>query len=247
MKPIIIIPTRMNASRFPGKPLQLINDEPIIIKILNQAKVVNLAPVVVATPDQEIIELVRQHGGEAILTNDSCKTGTDRIAEAVNKLDPERQKYDVVINLQGDLAIFDNEVLITTYNALKENPDYDIATPCTVIAHHRLFHNPHTVKAVISFFNPQQGRALYFTRSTCPHGDGELYQHLGVYAYKREALDKFVKAPKSPLEIRENLEQLRALEIGLKIVVTKIKTLPVELNTPEDLELILQCLSAAKI
>lgn len=241
MKPIIIIPARMDASRFYGKPLKLINNLPIVIKIMKQAEEANIAEVVVATPDEEIATVVKKYKGNVIITSKQCETGTDRIAEAINILDEKSNKYNVIVNLQGDLAIFNNNVIINTLSALNKYQEYDISTPCTLITNKELVHNQNTVKAVVSFFedNSNYGRGLYFTRSTCPYGEGDLYQHLGVYAYKRNALDKFVSSNKSALEKRENLEQLRALELGLKIVVAKTDSIPLEVNTPEDLEYIL--------
>lgn len=241
MKPIIIIPARMDASRFYGKPLKLINNLPMVIKIMKQAEESNIAEVVVATPDEEIAEVVKKYKGNVALTSKQCETGTDRIAEAINILDKNATKYNVIINLQGDLAVFSNSVIVNTLSALNKYPEYDISTPCTLITNKELINNPNTVKAVVSFFenNSNYGRGLYFTRSTCPYGEGELYQHLGIYAYKRNALDKFVSSAKSPLEKRENLEQLRALELGLKIIVAKIDSVPLEVNTKEDLDYIL--------
>lgn len=238
--PIIIIPARMGASRFYGKPLQLINNVPMVIKIMKQAEAANIAKVVVATPDEEIANVVTKNKGTAVITSKNCTTGTDRIAEAINILDPN-QEHNIVINLQGDLAIFDNEVLVSTWQALEKHSNFDIATPCTLITNETHINNPNTVKAVVSFFNNSNcGKGLYFTRSTCPYGKGDLYQHLGIYAYKRKALENFVKAAPSILEQRENLEQLRALELGLNIVVVKVNSVPLEVNTPEDLDIILK-------
>lgn len=269
--PIIIIPARMSASRFYGKPLEGVGGTPMVVKIMQKAQKLNQWRVVVATPDVIIKETVEAAGGEAVLTSPTCPSGTDRVFEAVNKLDPTKH-HDIVVNLQGDLAVFDSKLLTVTTNTLiKHYKSYDIATPCALITKEAERTNPHTVKAVISFTahnqlvapealkgQPEQSpldpsaalnsaagarlaKALYFTRSTTPYGDGELYQHFGIYAYKREALEAFVHAPKSALEMRENLEQLRALENNLSIVAALVNSTQIlEVNTPEDLERINQ-------
>ncbi|MGV3278995.1 3-deoxy-manno-octulosonate cytidylyltransferase [Rickettsiales bacterium LUAb2] len=236
--PIIIIPARMGATRFPGKPLKLINDLPMVIKILKQAESTKLAKVLVAAGDQEIYDCVKEYGGEAILTDPNLPSGTDRVAAAIDLFDPSHN-YNIIVNLQGDLAVFENEVIESSLLGLKNNPEYDISTVCTLIKEKRLINDPNTVKAVIAFTEANKyGTGLYFTRSTCPSGEGNLYQHLGVYAYKREALQKFVTLPVSELETRERLEQLRGLEAGLKFIVNVVNSAPLEVNTPEDLEYI---------
>lgn len=242
MKPIIAIPSRLAATRFPNKPMALVGGVPMVLKIFKQAQEADIAPVIVAAGDKEIYTLIKDNGGEAVLTDPDLPSGTDRVAAAVDQYDQDK-KYNVVINLQGDLAIFNSDVLKACLHGFEYDREnfYDIATVCTLIKDKALIDDPNTAKAVITFNENQSssiyktGRALYFTRSTCPYGDGEFYQHLGVYAYRRNSLQKFINLPPSQLELREKLEQLRGLEAGFNFAITLVDHQPLEVNTLEDL------------
>ncbi|MGE0252203.1 MAG: 3-deoxy-manno-octulosonate cytidylyltransferase [Dongiaceae bacterium] len=230
MKPIILIPARMAATRLPGKPLADINGIPMIVRVWRQGMAAKLGPVVVAAGDQEIVDEVKKHGGEAILTDPRLPSGSDRIWAALKAL-PDGGAYDAVINLQGDLPAVDPELLQQVAAPLKDK-NIDIATPATVIKNKEEAENPNIVKIAM---NEGGGRALYFSRSVIPHGDGPLYHHIGIYAYQRNALEKFINLPVGYLEKREKLEQLRALENGMRIEVVLTDTAPLTVDTPEDL------------
>lgn len=240
----------MGASRFKGKPLQLINNTPMVVHIMKQAQKVDIAQVLVATPDEEIKNVVESYGGECVLTSFECETGTDRVAEAVSIIDP-KQKYDVVINLQGDLAVFDSELLEATLTGLQRNYEhFDLATACTPITEHENIGNPNVVKAIISFqalmevqdsiTKGDYAKLLYLTRAACPlpfkNTDYSTYQHLGIFTYKRAALAKFVSSKPSTLELTESIELLRALELNMNVLaVVMTNSTLLEVNTPEDL------------
>lgn len=234
MKPLILIPARMASSRFPGKPLREIAGKPMILHVVERAAAAKLAPVVVACGEHKIQEVVQAAGGEAILTDPEHPSGTDRIWEAVNKYDPEG-KHDIIINVQGDLPTLApkliHEVLLPF-----DNPQVDIATLVTEIRDSSEITNPNVVKAVVAWGDEGSGRALYFTRATAPYGEGVYFHHIGIYAYRRAALEKFVNLPPSPLEKRERLEQLRALEAGMRMEVVPVNTVPLGVDTPEDAE-----------
>lgn len=235
MNPLIVIPARLAATRLPGKPLAQIGTAPMIVHVLRRASEARLGPVLVACDCEEIATAVRAVGGEAVLTRADHPSGSDRIWEAVQAYDPA-EAYDVIVNLQGDVPTLDPQLLHAILAPL-EDPSVDIATLGTAIAREEEHTNPSVVKIVLSQLREApRGRALYFTRATAPHGDGVRYHHIGVYAYRRAALKRFVSLPPSPLEIREKLEQLRALEHGLRIDVAVVDTVPLGVDTPEDLE-----------
>ena len=233
--PIVIIPARMGSTRLPGKPLASIADEPMIVHCWRSALKADIGPVVVACAEKEIAEVIENVGGTSVLTNADLPSGSDRVAEAVDKLDPNKE-YDAIINLQGDLPTLDPEYIKKVFKTL-EIPEVDIATLVSPITNDEERFNPNVVKAVISIKdNSYQGRALYFSRSVVPSGDGIHYHHIGIYAYRREILEEFIGLPISGLEQRERLEQLRALESGMRIDAVLVDTVPVGVDTPSDLE-----------
>ena len=235
MNPIILIPARMASTRLPGKPLAEIAGEAMIVRVWRQAVKAGLGPVVVAAADDVIVAAVEHAGGRAVLTDPECASGTDRVHEALLQIDPERQ-YDAVINLQGDLPALDPDAVKTVAATLKDS-GADIATLAAPIADPDDCDNPHVVKPVVAWNAAgTRGRALYFTRARAPWGEGPLFHHVGIYAFTRPALAHFVALPPSPLEKREKLEQLRALEAGMRIDVAYIDAVPLSVDTRQDLE-----------
>ena len=231
---LILIPARMKATRLPGKPLKKIAGEPMITHVWRIACEADCGPVVVATDEEAIAEEIVKLGGTAIITRPDHPSGSDRIFEAVNKYDPGKN-YKKIINLQGDLPVLDPEV-VRQCAALLENEEVDISTLAAEITEISETTNPNVVKMVGAEIDSTRQRALYFTRATAPHGSGPLYHHIGIYGYKRESLEKFITLPPSPLEKREKLEQLRALEAGMRIDVAIVNTHPLGVDTAEDLE-----------
>lgn len=235
MNPIVLIPARMAATRLPGKPLADIAGIPMVVRVLRQAEAAGAGPAAVAAGDYEIVAAVEAAGGRAVLTDPHLPSGSDRILAALAELDPDG-RHDVVINLQGDMPFVDPAVLAACAGLLAERPDCDIAT---VVApeHSRADRtNPDVVKAVLSLQSDgRSGRALYFTRSTL-YGEDPVWRHVGIYGYRREALAAFTAAQPSPLERREKLEQLRALELGLSIWAAVADAAPISVDTPADLE-----------
>jgi 3-deoxy-manno-octulosonate cytidylyltransferase (CMP-KDO synthetase) len=225
----------MAAERLPGKPLADIGGVPMILRVLRQAEAAAAGPVAVAAGDQAIVEAVEAAGGRAVLTDPALPSGTDRVRAAADLLDPER-RHDTVINLQGDMPFVDPQVVSLCAGVLRDRPECDIAT---VVAHEGSADertDPAVVKAILTAPDDRgHGRALYFTRSAL-YGDGPIWHHLGVYGYRRAALDRFVAAPPSPLERRERLEQLRAMEMGMQIWAAVTDRAPVSVDTPADLE-----------
>jgi 3-deoxy-manno-octulosonate cytidylyltransferase (CMP-KDO synthetase) len=231
---LVLIPARMAATRLPGKPLLEIAGLPMIVHVLRQAEAAGIGRVAVATDTTEIAAAVRAHGGEAILTRTEHASGSDRIFEALGSLDPGG-KAEVVVNLQGDFPTI-SPINIREVLAPLEDPAVDIATLAAAIHTQEEDLNPNVVKAVGSVIGPRRLRALYFTRATAPHGEGPRYHHIGLYAYRRAALERFVRLPPSPLERQEKLEQLRALEAGMRIDIGIVDTVPRGVDTPADLE-----------
>jgi 3-deoxy-manno-octulosonate cytidylyltransferase (CMP-KDO synthetase) len=235
MNPILIIPARMAASRLPGKPLADIGGVPMIVRVWARAVAAGLGPVVVAAGEAEIVQAVEKAGGRAVLTDPNLPSGSDRIWAALMAADPQGA-HDVVVNLQGDLPALDPDQLQTVAACLKKS-GADIATLAAPIDNEADEVNPAVVKAIVAWDAGERfGRALYFTRATAPTGDGVLYHHVGLYAYKRQALEDFVALPPSALEVREKLEQLRALEAGMSIAVARVDEAPLSVDTPADLE-----------
>jgi len=206
----------------------------MIVRVLEQALNADIGPVAVATDDTSIAEAVRDHGGQAIMTRPDHESGSDRIFEAAGIADPDG-KFDTILNVQGDVPLIAPAAIRAAFAPLSI-PGVDIGTIMTEITNPQFRDDPNFVKAVTTPNGAGQHRALYFTRVTAPGGDGPLFQHIGIYAYRRNALARFVALPPSPLEKREKLEQLRALEAGMRIDVSEIGTAPMDVNTPEDLE-----------
>jgi 3-deoxy-manno-octulosonate cytidylyltransferase (CMP-KDO synthetase) len=232
---VIIIPARLAASRLPRKPLADIAGRPMIAHVLARAEAAGLGPVFVATDSDEIRAAVEAVGGRAVMTSADHPTGSDRIFEALNAIDPG-QTCRIVVNVQGDLPTLAPADLAAALAPLAD-PAVDIATLAAEIREPAERTSPHVVKLVGSPITPTRLRALYFTRATAPYGDGPLYHHIGLYAYRRDALAKFVCLPPSPLERREKLEQLRALEAGMRIDATIVDSVPLGVDTPDDLAL----------
>jgi 3-deoxy-manno-octulosonate cytidylyltransferase (CMP-KDO synthetase) len=235
MTPMVIIPARMAASRLPGKPLADIGGVPMVLRVLRQAEKAALGEVAVAAAEAEIVEAVTAAGGRAVLTDPDLPSGSDRALAALRRLDPDG-RCDVVIDLQGDMPFVAPSILTACAGVLAAEPDCDIATAIAPEASPADRANPAVVKAVVSLKPGEpRGRALYFTRSTL-YGEGPIWKHVGIYAYRRAALERFCAAPPSPLERREKLEQLRALELGLSIWAAVVDETPISVDTPADLE-----------
>ena len=235
MNPILLIPARLASTRLPAKPLADIGGVPMIVRVLRHAEAAGLGPVAVAAGETEIVAAVEAAGGQAVLTDPDLPSGSDRIHAALEKLDPVR-RHDVVINLQGDLPALDPAQIRAVAGAL-EDSGADIATLAAEIVDPAERDNPSVVKAVVAWERTgKRGRALYFTRATAPTGEGPLFHHVGIYAYRRDALARFVGLPPSPLEMREKLEQLRALEANMSIAVARVDSVPLSVDTPSDLE-----------
>jgi 3-deoxy-manno-octulosonate cytidylyltransferase (CMP-KDO synthetase) len=231
---LVLIPARMAATRLPGKPLLDIAGLPMIVHVLRRAVEANIGRVAVATDTKEIADAVTAHGGEAVMTRADHPSGSDRIHEAMCKLDP-RGEAEIVINLQGDFPTISPQNIRDVLPPLAD-PAVDIATLATEIHTEEERTAPSVVKAVGSPIGERRLRALYFTRAAAPYGDGPRYHHIGLYAYRRAALERFVSLPPSPLELQEKLEQLRALEAGMRIDICIVDTLPRGVDTPPDLE-----------
>ena len=231
---LILIPARLHATRLPGKPLADIGGLPMIVQVLRRAEEAKIGPVVVATDDETIATAVDKAGGRALMTQADHPSGSDRIFEALGLADPDG-RAKIVVNVQGDLPTLNPADLKAALGPLTD-PAVDIATLAAEIKKPEERTNPNVVKVVGSPVGPKRLRALYFTRATAPSGEGPLYHHIGLYAYRRSALERFVSLPPSPLERRERLEQLRALEAGMRIDVTIVDSVPLGVDTPEDLE-----------
>jgi 3-deoxy-manno-octulosonate cytidylyltransferase (CMP-KDO synthetase) len=231
---IVLIPARMAATRLPGKPLADIHGEPMIVHVWRRAVEAGLGRVVVATDDVAIAAAVRAAGGEAVMTAAGHLNGTSRIDEALAAVDPDGNA-DVVVNLQGDLPTVEAETVRAVLRPLVD-PAVDIATIAAEIVRAEEKTEPSVVKVVGTPVGDRILRALYFTRATAPYGDGPLYHHIGLYAYRRAALARYIALPPSPLEAREKLEQLRALEAGMRIDVAIVEAVPLGVDTPADLD-----------
>jgi 3-deoxy-manno-octulosonate cytidylyltransferase (CMP-KDO synthetase) len=235
MNPIVIIPARMAATRLPDKPLADIGGTPMIVRVLKAAEAAGAGRVAVAAGDAEIVRAVEAAGGRAVLTDPALPSGSDRILAALDVLDPGGA-HDVVINLQGDMPFVEPSVLKACVDLLASEPACDIATVVAPEDSQADRANPDVVKAVLAIPpGAGRGRALYFTRSTL-YGDAPIWRHIGIYGYRRAALGQFNAAPPSPLEKREKLEQLRALELGLQIWATVVDKPPISVDTAADLE-----------
>ena len=241
-KAIVLIPARMASTRLPGKPLADICGLPMIVPVATRAREADVGRVVVAVDDQQVFDVVRAAGFEAMMTRIDHQSGSDRIYEALLKADPDGQA-EIVINVQGDLPTVEPASIRAALNPL-ENPGTDIATLTVPITEEGEKTNPNIVKVVGSPLSESRLRALYFTRATAPYGQGPLYHHIGLYAYRRRALERFVALQPSTLERRESLEQLRALEAGMRIDVEIVDSVPLGVDTPVELEKARRILSA---
>ncbi len=232
---IVLIPARLQSTRLPNKPLARIGGEPMIVVVWRKAMEARVGPVIVACAEREIVEAVESAGGEAVLTDPQLPSGTDRIFAALGRIDPER-RFRRVINLQGDLPTVHPSCLRHVLEPL-EHLGTDLGTLVFATSDPRERDDPNAVKAVVSFAEdrPELGRALYFTRAPAPWGHGPLWHHIGIYSFAREALERFARLSRTPLEKRERLEQLRALEHGMTIGVRRVEVLPFGVDTPDDL------------
>ncbi len=240
---LIIIPARMQASRLPGKPLADINGVPMIVHVWRRAMAAEAGRVVVATDAEEILAAVRAAGGEAVMTRADHASGSDRVFEAVSRIDPDADA-EFIVNLQGDLPTLEPKLVASCLAPLADKGP-DISTLAAAIHDAAERTNPNVVKVVGTPLASDRLRALYFTRATAPHGEGPLYHHIGIYAYRRFALERFISIPPSHLEKREKLEQLRALEGGMRIDVAVVDTVPLGVDTPADLDRARQILAAS--
>lgn len=235
--PILLIPARLAATRLPNKPLADIAGAPMIVHVWRRAVAAGVGPVVVAAGDVEIAEAVERAGGRAVLTDPNLPTGSDRIHAAIGALDPGRA-HDAVINVQGDMPMIEPAAIRMAYELLAD-PAVDIGTLAAPIDDPAMLSHDHVNKVVAGFADPgQPARALYFSKAIVPWGDGPHYEHIGIYAYRRDALERFVSLPRGVLEIRERLEQLRALEAGMRFSVRLVRPEQHggQVDTPADLE-----------
>jgi 3-deoxy-manno-octulosonate cytidylyltransferase (CMP-KDO synthetase) len=234
--PIVLIPARLAATRLPNKPLALIAGVPMIVHVWRRAVAAGVGPVVVACGDRIIAEVIEREGGRAVLTDPALPTGSDRVQAAITLIDPERA-HNAVINVQGDMPMLDPLAIRLALAALAE-ADADIATLAAPITDPAALHDTSVNKVVAGFADPRRpARALYFSKAVVPWGEGPHYEHIGLYAYRRAALDRFVTLPRGIIEQRERLEQLRALEAGMHISVSLVDPaqLGVQVDTPADL------------
>lgn len=233
MKPIVLIPARMASTRLPGKPLADIAGVAMIVRVWRQAVAAKIGPVVVAAAEQEIVAAIEAQGGRAVLTLPDLPSGSDRVCAALQMIDAGGA-HDVIVNLQGDLPNLD-PLYVRRVAEMLNDPSVDIATLAAEIDNPADRNNPAVVKPVVAW-RGDVGRALYFSRAMVPTGNGALFHHIGIYAYRRPALERFIALPPSPLETREKLEQLRALEAGMHIAVARVDRVPLSVDTAADLE-----------
>lgn len=234
-KTLVLIPSRMASTRLPEKPMAMIGGRPMILHVLDRAREAAIGRAVVCTDSKSVYDAVIADGGEAVMTSPDHPSGSDRIFEAMQELDPG-ETAETIVNLQGDLPALEPRLLAACLAPLGENRDCDIATLAAAISVPAEADDPNVVKVVGTPIGENRLRALYFTRARAPHGEGPLYHHIGLYAYRRAALSRFVDLPVSALERREKLEQLRALENGMRIDVALVDTVPHGVDTPGDLE-----------
>ncbi len=241
---LIVIPSRIGATRLPRKPLAEIAGEPMIVHCWRRAMEADAGDVVVATDSPEIAAAVEKAGGKTVMTRADHPSGSDRVFEAVNLIDPSSD-FDIIVNVQGDQPVLEPSLIRDCVAPLADLA-VDIATVAVVITDPATVMEPSAVKMIGTPSGaPDTLRALYFTRSPAPYGPGPLYLHIGLYAYRRKALAKFVELPPSPLELREKLEQLRALEAGMRIDVRRVDSVPMSIDTPDDLERVRAYFAAA--
>lgn len=236
MNPLIIIPTRLSSVRLPNKPLADIGGKPMIMHVVEQSQKANVGPVIVACDGPEIKNIVKSYGAKAIITPPELPSGTDRIFSALMQLE-DNEKYDAIINVQGDLPLIKPELIKNMADALYAT-GAEIATPVAEIHKESEILSDAVVKVAVTIGENKMGKALYFSRATIPWGAGPLYHHIGLYAYRRDALERFIALPPSGLEQREKLEQLRALENGMSITAILADEAPLGVDRPEDLEMV---------
>lgn len=232
--PVVLIPARMSSTRLPGKPLADIGGVPMIVQVWRRAMEAEVGPVIVAADAPEIVSAVESAGGKAVLTNPDHPSGSDRIFEAINAGDPDG-RHDIIVNVQGDLPTIEPALIRAALEPLADSA-VDISTLAAEIRREEERTDSNVVKLIGTAIGPRRQRALYFSRATAPWGEGPLFHHIGLYAYRRTALGRFVGLPPSPLELRERLEQLRALEAGMRIDAMIVDTVPLGVDTPHDLE-----------
>lgn len=231
---LVLIPARMASIRLPGKPLAMIGEQPMIMHVVDRARDAGFGEPVVATDSQDVMDACAKHGARAVMTRSDHPSGSDRIFEALETLDPDGE-VDLVVNVQGDLPTLD-PAIIRRAVALMDDPAVDIGTLATLITDPEEMTDPNTPRVVSTPIAPDRHRALYFTRGVAPYGDGPVYHHIGLYIYRRDVLNRFVALPPSTLEKRERLEQLRALEAGMRIDVGIVGGVPLGVDTPADLD-----------
>ncbi len=235
MSTIIVIPARMASTRLPGKPLARVGGEPMIVQVWRRAIEADVGRVVVAAADRVIADAVEGAGGESVMTDPDLRSGSDRVHQALARID-RADGIDVVVNLQGDLPTLqprDLDLVVATLTG----SGADVATLAAPTTDEDEARDPNVVKVVVAWnAGAETGRALCFTRARAPWGEGPLWHHVGIYAYRREALERFVALPASDLEQRERLEQMRILEAGMSIAVGRVDSVPVGVDTPGDLE-----------
>jgi 3-deoxy-manno-octulosonate cytidylyltransferase (CMP-KDO synthetase) len=240
---LVLIPARMASTRLPGKPLADIAGLPMIVQVAKRAQEAEAGRIIVAVDHQDVYDAVTAAGFDVVMTRVDHQSGSDRIFEAVSKADPDG-RMEFIINVQGDLPTIEPEAVRASLRPLQDNDSTDIATLTVEITDEHEKTNPNVVKIVGSPLSQTRLRALYFTRATAPYGQGPLYHHIGLYAYRRAALEKFVSLGPSVLEKRESLEQLRALEAGMRIDAEIVDSVPLGVDTPADLEKARAILSA---
>lgn len=237
MRPIVLIPARMASIRLPGKPLADIHGEPMIVQVWRRAIEADVGRVVVAAGEGEIVRAVESAGGEAVLTRSDHPSGTDRIHEALTRLDPDGV-HDLIVNVQGDLPVLEPKTVHAAIDALTRTADAAMGTVACAIRDESDLSDTSGVNKVVAAWEPDGwfGRALYFSKWPVPWGTAEVFHHIGLYTYRRAALERFVALVPSPLEISERLEQLRALEAGMRIEVGRVETVPLGVDTPAQLD-----------
>jgi 3-deoxy-manno-octulosonate cytidylyltransferase (CMP-KDO synthetase) len=248
MSSLVLIPARLDSTRLPGKPLADIAGEPMIVHVWRRAVESGVGPVAVATDSPEIVAAVEKAGGRAVLTRTDHMSGSDRIFEALSVLDPDHE-VERIVNVQGDLPTIDPDAIRSAV-ALLDDPDVDLGTLGAIIRRSAEKTDPNVVKLIGTEAGTGGGRrlrALYFTRATAPWGEGELIHHIGLYVWRRSALARFVRLPPSALELRERLEQLRALEAGMRIDAALVDDVPLGVDTEHDLERARELLAARRL
>jgi 3-deoxy-manno-octulosonate cytidylyltransferase (CMP-KDO synthetase) len=232
---LIVIPSRLQATRLPNKPLAMIGDRPMIVHVWQRALAANAGPVVVACGDQEIADVIQKAGGQAVMTDPALPSGSDRVYAAAEAYDPAG-KYQVIVNVQGDLPTLD-PAIVAASTAPLNRAEFDIGTPVALITKSEELTDNAVVKPAVIFKPGEKiAAALYFSRNLIPSGEGAHYHHIGVYSFRRAALKKFVGLKPTELEVRERLEQLRAIEHGMRIGAVLVDTIPLGVDTPADLD-----------